>query len=1175
MGTLPDRFEVEKTTIPVGVMKRRKCTTAMLLGSLSFISGVAGAQTPFNETGGTATTPVNEVGGQFTIDIITIRSVMPGIPLRFGGVFSGSETVDFGGDRLVKGKDYQIDYAAGVIYLMRAQKVGQVVRVGYRYDNTKSAQSVGKTQYTSGLTTMKFDLVPGGVTMMLGLGVAERQADGNVLLTNLYGWNNSMGGLKGLMLTGERSKVDDQSGYEYHDKAADPDTGRSKFILQNFASKLGGGTVEASYQDISSNFTSFGAVKDSGYEQSFVDQLSKERGLKRIALGLKDVSFGSGKISSGFKQVRDGAASIDWRSFALDAHGLKASYTSQSVDSDFTRFQDLGEGDRDQLRLEAGLKRQNFTSSLGSLSFSDSQVEDANGDGIYRRAVKLDTKNVSFNMGDQRIDPDFHSFNNLFEAEKGQWGREVGHDRTWMSLDATLFGTDKKNVFAYSTISNNGQRFVASDLNVGAKGWSIQHTGRSADQAFTTMNAMSESEMDTHIKAIANMYGPDVQTRPEDRGRFLQSNGLSRSYTRFAGSPFKDWQFQVDSLSLKGQTDSGSSTGFSLTGPRGSLTYRKEELGAQFAELNNMMDFERQRLGTISGLERSDFGLTMNLSKNNKLAVSQLDAQTAAGGAKRTAVAFTSPKIDVAVNTREVDSGFEGITQLVDPEKDLLAALRGFKERDAKVKWQILSNLKLDAFMADAQNEAIGQSNGTRNFTLNYNPDSKTSIELLQMHQKQADKTQTLFENLTQKISLSRDFGRFGKLTFFNENQDFEGSLSQNADFSRQYVAYQTQLNAKTQLTTEQTRTRYDNGDKEDINANTISTEISKKVGVSMTDIHVDRTGDQNDETKRNYGFWFDLGKGFKLSYGYGRQINGATGTMTSSLGLSPGTLDFLKVDAASYAENRWDGQHSQGLSNIALGSSHPLNMGFIKNFTFNFGMDTATDWSNWVRENRTASMAWNVGSNKIAMGYSGQMSANGQRGVDRTFSFETDSSDKRPLVGKFRISERSLPTDEIVTIRDVALTWKPTKGISVTQQMLTNPEDPQPRPDVPMFKVTNPWRVNKWTIAVDRNPSTAFAGSWEERINDITHENSRLTGLTLDLFKTSGSPVQLFYGVEQRWGNVDRSTAYRYYIKYDQRPGPNQLLSLFAGNVSYGGRVADGFNKSNWTINLNYQLRF
>lgn len=1155
-------------------MNRHRCTVAMLLGSLTLLPGLAGSQTPFNETGEGADTPKNTIGGKFTMDFVTIRSSMPGVPLRFGGVVFGSETVEFEGKRLVKSKDYQVDYDAGVLYLMRATKPGQIVRVSYRYDDKRSPQSVGRTQF-AGMPTLKFDLVPGKMRAVVGFGMAERQADGNVLMSNLYGWNNDMGGLKGLMLVGDRAKVETESGYEYRDKPGETQTGKSRFILQNFATGFNGGSIEASYQDISGNFAGFSAVSESGYEQAFVDQLAKERGLKRVSFGMRDVRLGDGKVSNGFRQVRDGDASVDWRSFGYDSKTFKASWNYQSVDSDFKRFQDLGEADREQLRKEVGLRRQNFATSLGPISFSGNEIENADGGGVYRRSLALDTSRVSFSLGDQRIDDDFRRFDSLWENERGQWGREAGHERQWLALDAAIMGKEKQQILRFGSIGRDGAKFASTDVNVAAKGWSLNHTARTSDAGFGSMNAMNEGEMDAHIRAIATMYGPGVNTQAQDRGRFLQSAGIDRTYTKLAGAPFKGWQAQVDSMNIKGQRDDVDVTNFALTGPAASLSYRKQKVGEQFGELANLMEFERQRLGTIAGLERSDFGLTLNLSPKKQLAVATLNAQAPDGGVKRTNLTYKDPKIDVAVTTREVDPGFASINQLVDPERDLLAALRGFKERDAKVKWQINSNLKLDAFVADAQNDPLGQSSYVRNFVLNWNPDKRTQVEVVRMQQKQTDPLQVLFANLTEKITLARDLGRYGKILFYNETQDFEGKLTQNPDFKRQYVAYEAKLDARTNLRTEQTRTQFDNGDKEDISANTISTELSKKVGVSLTDMKVDRNGEDRDERKRNYGFWFDFGKGFRLTYGYARQINGPTGTMNSNLSLSSGTLDFLKIDAANYAENRWDGQHTQGLSNIAFGSSRPLKVGFLKDLTFNFAMDTATDWTNWVRENRMGSLGFAVGSNRIGLEYRGQMSANGYRGVDRTLTFETDKSEKRPLVGKFRISERSLPNDSLVTIRDVSLTYRPARGINVTHSLSTNPEDPQPRPDVPMFKNTNPWRVNKWTIGVDRDPRTSFAGLWEERLNDVTRESSRLTGLTLDLFKTSGSPLQLFYGIEQRWGNVGALTAHRYYIKYDQKAGPNQLFSLFAGNVSYAGALGQGMKKDNWTINLNYQWRF
>lgn len=1148
----------------------------MLLGSACVFSGVVVAQTPFNGAGLQASPDSGAtVAGTPTIDLITVKSSRPGFPLRFGNVVPGSESVEFDGKTLKKGSDYQIDYPAGVLYLMRAQKPGQIVRIVYRYDKSKQASTVGQTQFSSTLPAFRFDLTSNGsMKAVIGFGLAERQADGNVLTSNVYGWQNATKNLNGLMLVGEREKADVQSGYEYTDKPGETPTGKSKFILQNFNAKVGGGTVEANYQDISSNFTSFSAVSSAGIDAAVTNQLAKEKGLKRFGFVVKDVKVGTAQISNGFRQVREGDASIQWKNFGFQTGGLKMSYTGQKVDPNFTRFGDLAEQDREQLRQEAGLSRQSFNASLGAVSFSMNDVEDGKGDGIYRRAVDFKTNAFDLNVSDQRVDSGFTRFGNLWEAEKGQWGREAGITRQNLTMNAALFGSAKQPVFRYSAMKNDGGKYVASDLNLASKTWSLQSVSRGSDKGFNQMGSMSEGEMDQNIRAIANMYGPSVPTNPNDRGAFLNGVGINRDWNKISGTFSKNWTANIERMQLSNGDDKIGTERFSLGGPTSSLSYSHQKTGEQFRDFSRLMEFERQRLSIISGLDRTDFSLNSKLSRRTDFAFSKLDVNTPEGGVKRNSVAIKDPKIEVAVNQRKVDKTFNQVSSLVDPEKDLLTALKGFTEQDVKLKWQLSPSLKLDLFTFDALNDDLGQSNRIRNFQFNWNPDKNTSIEAVRQGQEFRDPLQVLFANLTERISISRNFGRLGSLTYMNQTVDFDGVQNTSPDSKKQYVAYETKISPTTSVRTEQTRTQFENGDKENISANTISTELTKKAGVSLTDLKVDRNGEDRDEKRRNYGFWLDLGKGLKVSYGYVRQINGLQGTLNSNVQITPGTLDWFQLQNASYTENRWDGQNSQGLSNLAFQTARGLNLGLINDFKFAFSMDTATDRTNWVRENRTGGISGKIGSNNFSLDYRSQMHASGFRGIDRSFRFETDQSDKRAFRGHFYYTARQMPNDSVVMIRDLGFSYK-NKNIELSHSLMTNPKTQQPYPDLPMFQITDPWRVSKWAMKWDMNPSNTLTGAYEERINDFTRENSRLAGVTFDLFKNSGSPLQLFWGLEQRWGNVERQTLQRFSIRYDQRPGPNQLLSLYVGNVSYQHMIAPGFKRNNLSLNVNYQLKF
>ncbi|MEQ1823178.1 MAG: hypothetical protein ABL949_11755, partial [Fimbriimonadaceae bacterium] len=985
---------------------------------------------------------------------------------------------------------------------------------------------------------------------------------------------NKAGSLNGLMLMGEREKSSVRSAFEYQDTPGETPTGRSKFIIQNLNAKLNGGTIEANYQDISSNFASFGAVASAGYDQAYVDQLAKEKGLKRFGFAVKNVKVGNTLVSNGIRQVRDGDASLQWKEFGFQSGPLKFNFNSQKVDSNFTRFQDLAEGNRDQLAREAGLSRQSMLASLGGFSYSHDQVEDLEHNGIYRKNIGFTSKAFDLGFKEQQIDSGFRRFDSLFEQEKGQWGRESGIKRRDLMLNAAIMGKDKTPLFAHHEMSNGTGKFTSNDLSLMGKSWSLEHAQRGSDPNFNGMGSMTETEMDQNIKAIATMYGPQLQTRPQDRGAFLQGVGLQREFTKIGAKPFSNWNAELQHLTLGGTSDNIHWDRLLLANKNVEIKASKLSYGKQFSEQAKQMEFERQTLGTVAGLERSDFGMKIMAGKGKNFGYSHTDAKTDEGGMNRDSVSFSDPKIDVSATVRNVDKSFSQVGGLVDPEKDLLNALRGFSQKDAKLKWQLLPGLSLDGFLFDANNTDLDQSNRIQNFSFNWKPDSKTQIEGLSQSQKFQDPIQVLFANLTRRISITRNFGKLGTLQYMNETVNFDGIQTTSPDTKKQYFAYETKINAKTSVRTEQTRTQIEGGDKEDISTNTISTEITKSAGVSVSDVHVDRKGEDRDERRRNYGFWFDFGKGFKLTYGYNRQMNGLNGLLNSNVTLTPGTLGWLQLQNASYAENRWDAQNAQGLSNIAFQSAKPLNLGLIQDFKFNFSLDTATDRTNWVRENKFGGVSGRVGSNVFSLDYRTQMHASGYRGIDRSFKFATDQSDKAPLKAHFNYTARQLPQDKLVMIRDIGVSYKH-KNFEVGHQLLTNPQIAQPIPDLPMFQMTDPWRVNKWSLGWNMSSANSLAATWEERINDQTAESSRLAGITLDLFKTSGSPLQLFYGVEQRWGNTPRQTGHRFSIRYDQRPGPNQILSIYAGNVSYEHNIAPGFHRNNMTLSVNYQLKF
>ncbi|HEY0866076.1 MAG TPA: hypothetical protein VGE01_01785, partial [Fimbriimonas sp.] len=1143
---------------------------------------------------------VAEVGGTPSLDIITLKGVSPAAPLRFGNVIPGSERVTLGTRTLVAGQDYKLDGPAGVVYLAIAVKPGDSLTVYYRY---KPGADPNAARQFAGVPTQRFSLVPGGLSMLMGFGQTERTADGRVLSTNIFGFNSNLkfagGNVKGLLLFGQRERNEVAGGLSMRaqDKPGDAaaDEGDSKLILQNYSTKMLGGEASFDYQDVSSNFTAFNQALESGYDQATVDRLRNERGMTRFGMAFKDLKFGGLGFSNSFRNIKDDAGSIEWRTYGLKTGGLSLNYSSQKVDEGFTKFATIGEANREQLAKERGMSRQNlsgeFAQKAGALKFGATSIsDDVTGNSIERREVSLDTSQVKFALGDQKVSQGFTRFDHILPDEKAKYGLEAGLKRQWMSLQTSMFGTATPLSFKQNIIQSPTGDYRAQDFSLSGKTWSLNHAVRASDNGFNSTGAMTADEANGHLAAIANMYGPGTPWRPDQRAMLTIPTGISREYTSVQSSLFKDWNFAISELKLKGLTDEGLVQTAALQGKNFKANYRKQELGKQFNEVAGLLEFERQRLGSIAGLERTDLSMNFALGGSKNLAVSTLEAKAGEGGLRRASLAFTDKKIDVTVNSRSVDPTMALANQLVDPEKDMLQALQGFRQQDIRVKWQLMPQLKADLFQYTASNGTTAEDRELKHMLLDWTPNDKTYLGYVKMEQHAQDPIAKLFANVIERITFRRDFGRLGKLQFMNETVQFDGKNTTEPDRHTQYLAYETKLDQKTSIKTEQTRTNYDNGQKEEVSANTVSTALTTKAGVSVTDLKINRTGEDRDETKRNYGFWYDIGNGLRLSYGYARHLNGLTaGEYHSTLGIGTNagaqtaeqvnTLQQGKVGdmlvAGGYGVNAWDADgRTQSFSNVRLNTAKPINLGFVKNATLAFSYDTAADYSAWLRENRLVSISGQLfGRYAFGYEYKSQMTPTGDRGIDRTVRFETPQSPKNWLYASIFYKARTLPWDEEVMIRDIKLAVKPSEKFELSHRLSTNPE--VAKGDALLGSITAADRLSEWALTWNKSPNQSWSGSWREYINDQSTQLTRTGGLTLKLNESKGSPLTVYYGVETLDGTVARKVTQRYSLQYDQKPGPNQVFSFFVGNVSYDHTWDQGIDRNNITLRLDYQFRF
>lgn len=1135
-----------------------------------------------------------QVGGKSSMDLIRLDTQRFSFPLRYGLLRTGSERVELDGQLLLKDRDYTIDYEAGVVYLMRPFRDGQSLRVQYKYD--QKSNQVGlfapKEAQSAGFSGLKLEFSPGSA-FFLGLGMTERLSDGTVLSSNVYGVANgfasSFGTIKGFVMLGERMRSNGKSLLgDYGDGRAQKDEGKGTAIVQNFQSEALGGKVSADYQDVDAKFAGFDALKQNGMAAKDVDAIRKERGLKRSGFDVSKLGFGAIDFSSGFRTVGDADGAINWRSYGVQIGGLGFSFDSQSVDKTFSRFNDLREGDKDALKKEKGLDREimkaGYAFGGGKLSYSTFGLTDDQNKGIDRSVLGFESAFLKLDYYDQSIDQGFSQFAGLrasYDKETtfdvGQMQKERGMSRKGFAASTSQFGATLN--FKSSSVGADDKAFRAEDFGGKLGAVSVQYARRDVEKGFGRLGSLSAAELnpskgEAHVESIVTMIDPSKKPSGNDVQMFQQSAGIDRELWRIGYNFGGDMNLRVDDLNIRGDQDELMSQAYTLTGPKYNFSYRNTIVGNDFNEISRLTPTEQSVLGLDRGLAKSNFDFSAALSKTSKFSFSQMVADISGEGAMRQVFGYNSKGLELNWSRRSVDQGFGQVSRLMDPERDYLFSLMGFDQTNLTAKMDLIPGIGVKLNWSQADSKETDEQRLWRESQIDWRLTGKTTVSAYRAEQYFHDQDLATVDRQFDRLMLQHDLGRFGLVSLVQELRTFDGEEDDNKDSLTQKVAFKTNINKSTQFETEQSETRFDGGSRETSTTNTLATKVTNRLGVSVTDTKVLRDGEEPDASKRNYGFWYDFGKGIKLSFGQARDLsNPSQATKNVSTELTAGQFSGLEVKSLKYTHDMWDHQRNKTMGNVNLATAKPLDWGLVDKVEFFYQADTLRDLDSWKKEDRAMGITGAIGNVGLGFGYRSQISPNGDRAIDRVFSFKSDSTGKAPIRAELNYDMRTMPNNEIVAIRDLKLVAKVGSDWQLGHSMLTNPIEN--RQGVLLGGVAKDVRTNNWTVSYLGSKSIKSSFAFEEMTNDKTNVILRKTGFDVTLFAENPSPISLGYRAVENDGSGPRSLQHEFYFRFDQRPGENQSLSFMLGNMNYTGFRPSGKALQDWMLRLDYGIRF
>lgn len=1163
-------------------MRVSRSWIAIALGAVATMGGAVAAVAQDSKTAPSAPEK-SEMGGTLKFETIRLSTEAISTALRYGALKKGSERIQLGGRTLVRGKDYAIDYAAGTIMLMTPFKDGDSLSVRYRCEEKSGKKGTFKPEGSdsSSPQSFTFNLTGQGETQaVLGYGITERTGDGNAITSNLYGVKNNFnvgggGTLRGGIFFNERSKSQSMDMLGKEGQGKDIETGSGRALIQSLNMNVGGGTVSAYYQDIDERFAGMNALRGAGYSDDDVARMARERGMKRTSFSLNDVGVGNVKVSHGFTEVGDAGASITERSSALKAGGLELSYNSVEVDKDFARAKDYSPKDWKQLQKERGLQREYLSGAFsfngGKATFNQKGVS-GDGSGLERQEIGIESSIFNAGWYSQSVDDDFRRFGDL---RKSDWNSKVISREAGLRRNGFRFSTDRLGSLSYDshTVSSDDGKLFALDTSLALGGWTFEHNRFTVDSEFDRLRSLS-ADAGGHASRIANMVNPGGKAHKNDSRDFFNSAGIDRSSWSARGEAFGA-KIGYQNLSIEGEDDGASVEQINISSPNVSLNLRDQKVGEGFEEVGRLTHTERSAIGNRAGMDKQDMSLSAKLGGSRELSVGTMNAEDGTGGAHRESLSYRDKGFKFDYARRGVDQDFEGIRSLVDPERKLLMGMAGIESSEANLRWQMFKGFDLNAQHLTTENALQELDGNLFSGTINWALDGDTQIQAHHYSHQNSSLTDDLIDRERLMFRISRTFGNLGTLSYSEDERTYDGTEDKALDSETKTVAYENQLTKEFGVRTEQSETVYENGERETTSSNTLSAAITENAGLSVTDTQIRRDGDNPNETHRNYGFWYDFGKGIRLKYGYVRDMKGENGKLKNGVEISGGEVGDVKLDGGSYQQNSVDGQSDHYKGKLSLSSARPLDWGWITNVQFNASSDTdirdTQQRDLWKNSGRSFGFSAMRGDVAFGYDYKSHFTQDGSRAIDRFFHLKT--SDKGQFQADLKYGVRTMPDDDDVMIRDYTFSYNPTNRWSLQHNVSTNAL--KGHKNVLLGSVATPVRTNSWKLDYRNDPRFGAGLFWKETIDEQKDYMTREGGVSLRMFADNPSPVDVWYSLAQTDRAGDRRTAHKWGLSYTQRPGPNQAMSLFFENINWQDGRPSGVDLQNWSMRLDYSLRF
>ena len=373
------------------------------------------------------------------------------------------------------------------------------------------------------------------------------------------------------------------------------------------------------------------------------------------------------------------------------------------------------------LEKERGMRRVSYGLGyvVGGMNLQTDISRIADGKGEIRQAqYSVQTRQMELRYSERKIDPLFQRFNDLREDQRAQWAKERGLTRDTLSALLHLSGN--------SQLSYERQRILDTSSGIELNTYLLQTAGlkltystQEIGKEFTRFNDLAEAQRAQWAKERGWVRSFLRAELPPFKGTNLPSLFMQQTIRTETGNlNFRQVSLNTQTVQVN-YTRQSTDSGFAIANLAPDEINQMALLARQQVEpgANAVTDNDRKQILREAGLQRETLRVNMTAAANTQVSVVKTTVEDASGDVKRTQVAYTSPKFEVAYQQQSISEGFSRLGDLTDPERKLYAGETGIERRLISTRFALDKDVSLSALFGnirDSQGSVIRQSYALR-----------------------------------------------------------------------------------------------------------------------------------------------------------------------------------------------------------------------------------------------------------------------------------------------------------------------------------------------------------------------------------------------------------------------------------------------------------------------------